>query len=79
MYWGIEVELHAFLTSAPDGGEWSVSCLGCFTSGERAPSTHWTGGWAGPRADLNVVKIEKIPFLANSRTLVIHTLAYSLY
>jgi hypothetical protein len=24
-YWGVEVELHAFLTSALDGGEWSAS------------------------------------------------------
>jgi len=24
MYWGAEVKLHAFLTSALDGGEWSV-------------------------------------------------------
>jgi hypothetical protein len=24
-YWGVEVQLHAFLTSALDGGEWSVS------------------------------------------------------
>jgi hypothetical protein len=23
-YWGVEVKLHAFLTSALDGGEWSA-------------------------------------------------------
>jgi hypothetical protein len=33
------------LTSAPDGGEWSVSRLGRFTIGKRAPATHWIGGW----------------------------------
>jgi len=30
-------------------GEWSASCPGHFIPGERAPSTHWTGGWLGPR------------------------------
>jgi hypothetical protein len=28
------------LTSAPDGGEWSVSCPGSFT-----PATCWREGW----------------------------------
>jgi hypothetical protein len=27
------------------GGEWSTSRPGCFTPGERAPGTHWRGGW----------------------------------
>lgn len=26
---GVEVQLHPFLTSTLDGGEWSASCLGC--------------------------------------------------
>jgi hypothetical protein len=46
-YWGME--LHAFLTSGLDGGEWSASRPGRFTPGERAPLTHWMGGWVGPR------------------------------
>jgi hypothetical protein len=25
----------------------------CFTTGERAPGTHWIGGWVGPRAGLD--------------------------
>jgi hypothetical protein len=33
-YWGVEVSLHAFLTSALDGGEWSVSRPGRFTPGK---------------------------------------------
>jgi len=41
MYRGAEVELHSFLTSAMDGGEWSASCPSQFTSREIAPSTHW--------------------------------------
>jgi hypothetical protein len=36
-YWGVEVQLHAFLTSALDGGEWSASRPGRFTPVERAP------------------------------------------
>jgi hypothetical protein len=43
------------LTSALDGGEWSASCPGRFTPKERAPGTHWIGGWVGPRAVLDVV------------------------
>jgi len=34
--------MHAFLTWALNGGEWSVSYPGCFTSGERDPNTHYT-------------------------------------
>jgi len=33
------------LTSALDGGEWSALCPGRFTPKERAPGTHWIGGW----------------------------------
>jgi hypothetical protein len=33
------------LTSAVDGGEWSASRPGRFTPRERAPGTHWIGGW----------------------------------
>jgi hypothetical protein len=49
------------LTSALDGGEWSASCPGHFTSRERAPGTHWLGGWVGPRASLDMVSKTKIP------------------
>jgi hypothetical protein len=34
-YGGVEVQLHAFLTTVLDGGDWSVSQAGCFTP--RAP------------------------------------------
>jgi len=33
--WGAEVQLHAFLTSTLDRGEWSASHLGRFTPRER--------------------------------------------
>jgi hypothetical protein len=37
------------LTSALDGGEWLASRLGCLTPRERAPGTHWIGGWMDHR------------------------------
>jgi len=39
-YGGMEVQLHAFLTSALDGGEWSASRAGYFTPMERVPGTN---------------------------------------
>jgi hypothetical protein len=60
-YWGVGIQLHAFLTSIQDGGEWSASRPGRFTPRERAPGTHWIGGWVGPRAVLNKVVKRKIP------------------
>jgi hypothetical protein len=50
-----------FLTSALVGGEWSASRPCRFIPGERAPSTHWIGGWVGPRAGLD--DLEKRKFL----------------
>jgi hypothetical protein len=52
-YWGVEVYLHVFLTSALDGGEWSASHLPRFTTRERAPGTIWIGGWLGSIAGLD--------------------------
>jgi len=41
----------AFLTSALVEAEWSASRPGHFTHRERAPGSHLTEGWVGPRAD----------------------------
>jgi hypothetical protein len=49
------------LTSALVGGEWSTSRPGRFTPGERAPSTHWIGGWVDLRAGQD--DLEKRKFL----------------
>jgi hypothetical protein len=57
----MKVQLHAFLTSALDGCECLASCSGRFTTTERAPGTHWIGGWVGPRAVLDAVVKRKIP------------------
>jgi hypothetical protein len=60
-YGGVEVQFHVFLTSALDGGELSASRLSHFTTTERAPRTHWTGGRVGLRAGLHAVVKRKIP------------------
>jgi hypothetical protein len=49
------------LTSALDGGGWSASRPGRFNLWERAPSTHWKGGWVGFRAVQDAVMKRKIP------------------
>jgi hypothetical protein len=77
-YWGVEVQLHAFLTSAVDGGEWSASRSGHFTPKERGRGTHSIGGWVGPRAVLDAMVKRKIPRLrrkSNSRTPIVHPAA----
>jgi len=40
-YWRVEVQLNTFFELSLDGGEWSASCLSCFTHRERAPGTNW--------------------------------------
>jgi hypothetical protein len=58
---GVEVEIHTFLTSALDGGEWLASRPGRFTPRERAPGAHCIGGWVDPRAGPDEVVKRKIP------------------
>jgi hypothetical protein len=60
-YWGVDVEIHIFLTSALVGVEWSASRLGRFIPGKRDPGIHWVGGWVDPRASLD--DAEKRKFL----------------
>jgi hypothetical protein len=53
-----------FLFSALVGGEGSPTRPGRFTPrGERAPDTHWIGGWVGPRTGLDDAERRKILFL----------------
>jgi hypothetical protein len=66
------------LTSALDGGEWSASRPGRFTSSERSPGTYWIGCWLGPRTVLNAVVKRKIPSPrreSNSRTPIVQPVA----
>jgi hypothetical protein len=60
-YGGVDVLIRVFLTSAIVGGEWSASHPCRYIPGERAPGTHWIGGWVGPRAGLD--EVEKRKFL----------------
>jgi hypothetical protein len=79
-YWGVEVELHALLTSALDGCEWSASRPGHYTPREKASDTHWIGGGVDPRAGLDAVVERKIPNPrreSNPRTPIIHPVAQS--
>jgi hypothetical protein len=55
-YGGVDVYIHIFLTSALAGGEWSASRSDRFIAGERAPGTHWIGGWVDPRTGLDVLE-----------------------
>jgi hypothetical protein len=52
-------KIHVFSSSALAGVEWSASRPGRFTPVERAPGTHWIGGWVDPRADRDDVKKKK--------------------
>jgi hypothetical protein len=63
-YEGVNVLIHIFVPSALAGGEWSASRTGLFTPGERAPSTHWIGGWVDPRAGLDDVEKRKFLILS---------------
>jgi hypothetical protein len=68
-YWGVEV------------GKWSASRPGRFTPRERAPGTHWIGGWVGPIAVLDAVVKRKIPSRrreSNPRTPIVQPVAQSL-
>jgi hypothetical protein len=60
---GVEIQLHTFLTSALDRGERSVSGTCRVTPRESAPGVHWIGGWVGPRTGVDAVVKRKIPSL----------------
>jgi hypothetical protein len=61
----VAVQIHIFLPSALGGVEWSTTRPGRFTPGERAPCTHWIGGWVDLRAGLD--NLEKRKFLTLPR------------
>jgi hypothetical protein len=48
--WGVEVQLHAILTSARDGGEWSASCCGRFEPVRLGGPQSWCGSRSSPLA-----------------------------
>jgi hypothetical protein len=59
----MKIKLHAFLNSAPDGGEWTAFGSCHFTSGGSAPSTHCVWGWVGPK--LCIAATEKKKYFAH--------------
>jgi hypothetical protein len=63
MYRGVQVKLHMFLNSAPEGGVWSVSLW--------APSLLWTGRWAS----FDMMVITKITTPARYWSLVVKLMA----
>jgi len=83
-YGGVEVWLHAFLTSALDLGEWSASRHCRFTPRERTRGTDWIGGWVGPRVGLAAAANGIISVPAGNRTSVVQprslvTLKFTLF
>jgi hypothetical protein len=48
--------------------KWSASRPARFTPRERAPSTHWVGGWVGLRSGLDAVVKRKFPAPVGTRT-----------
>jgi len=56
----LQIQLHAFLASALDWGQWSASHLGHFNFRVRGPGTHEVSGWVLPRAELDAVEKRKI-------------------
>jgi len=62
-YGGVQVSIYVFVTSALDGGEWWGSGSGQFTPGEKAPGTHFIGGWVSLRVALDAVAKRKSPCL----------------
>jgi hypothetical protein len=76
-YWGSGGIAPRIFTSALDG-EWLASRPGSFTPREKAPGTHWIGGWVCPRAVLDAVVKRKIPSPrreSNPRTPIVQPVA----
>jgi hypothetical protein len=46
----------SFMTSVIDGDKLLASRSSRFTTGERAPSAHWLGGWVGPVTGLDAME-----------------------
>jgi hypothetical protein len=78
VYWESGDSSTHSLNSALDGGEWSASRSGRFNPRERAPGTHWIGGWVGPGAVMVMVVKRKIPSPcreSNPRTPIVQPIA----
>jgi hypothetical protein len=77
VYWEWRYSSTHSLTSALDGGVVNFTTRPLYPQ-ERAPGTHWIGGWVGPRAVLDAVVRRKIPSPhqeSNPRTPIVQPLA----
>jgi hypothetical protein len=71
-YGGVDACIAHFLDLGTSW-RWVVS----FTPGERAPGTHWIGGWVDPRSSLH--DVEKRKFLTLSGLeLVVHYIVHTI-
>jgi len=69
------VQVHAFLTSALDGGEWSASRSGLLVPW-KVPSNHCIEECVGPRAGVCAVsRTNNFPALPENTTPVVHPVA----
>jgi hypothetical protein len=59
-YGGVEEQLPTLLTSALAEMSGQLHALATLSPGKEPP-IHWTGGWVGPRAGLDMVTKIKIP------------------
>jgi hypothetical protein len=73
------------MTSAIVGGEWKASRSAVLLTGEKAPGTHWIGGWVDPRPGLDNAEkrkslplpgLELRPICRPSRSQSLHRLRY---
>jgi hypothetical protein len=63
---GPEVYLYSFLTSALERGVVSTTPRPLYP--QERPGTHWTGGWVGPRAGVDVCEKSRPPTGFDPRT-----------
>jgi len=77
MYWGMEVYLHAFLTSAVDGGEWSASQTNHFINGVKSSQYPLDRRLGGPQSQSECDGEEKYepPRAAGSQVTILTVLS----
>jgi hypothetical protein len=69
---GVEVQVHAFLTSALDGSDCSALHPGRFS-----PGTHWIGGWAGRKSEIFIKVGRSTPRLGDIQLSLMTSLPFS--
>jgi hypothetical protein len=67
--YGVEVQLHSFLTSALVR-KWSASCHGRFTPPWRASGAHWAGAWMCSGTSPGALQKRQISCPGGSRTTI---------